>query len=142
MKWPLFGNSSPSGPTIVRRLTPPGFRSNSIFSRGVVKCSGPHHLATSSGSVQTCHTSSLGASNSRSITIVCSRIVCCPSAIVVRLSLDLHQMICQAIEPPLPDPPVLLEPLGHRAQRRALEPRRAQLRSPSAGDQTGALEHL
>src|SRR6185437_5820724 len=141
-KCPSLGYSSPSGPTIVMRHTPPGLRSKSIFSRGVVKCSGPHHFVTSSGSVHTCQTSSRGASSSRSITIVCSLIVCCPSAIVVCLSLDLHQMCREPIEPSFPDPPVLLEPFGHRAQRCALEPRRSQLRRPSAGDQAGPLEHL
>jgi hypothetical protein len=48
----------------------------------------------------------------------------------------------EAIEAQLPDRAVLLEPCGDAAQRRALDPGRAQLCGSSTRDQAGALEHL
>src|SRR5271156_5478185 len=103
------------------RQTPPGRRANSIFSRGVVKCSGPHQLVTSSGSVHALQTSSRGASSSRSMTIVCAAISNC-SVIAVFLSLYVLEVIREALETAVPDFAVLLDPVGDLAQRRTLEP--------------------
>jgi hypothetical protein len=107
----------------------------------LVKCSGPHHLVTSSGSVQTCHTSSRGASRRRSITIVCSPIVDC-SAIAVCLSLDFAEVMRKAIQPALPDVAVLLEPVRGLAQRCTFEAGRTQLGGAPARDEPRPLEHL
>src|SRR4051794_40746199 len=125
------------------RARPPGRRSYSIVSRGVLNPSGPHHFATSSGSVHTRQTSSRGASSSRSITIVRSVIAyCCCSLMVGAFLLDLPEAKRDAVEPALPDVAVLLQPLGHVAQRRSLQPGGPQLRRATARDQAGALQHL
>src|ERR1700722_11053016 len=51
-------------------------------------------------------------------------------------------MTREAIQTSLPDLAILLQPVGHIPQRRALQPRRTPLRRPPARDQPGPLEYL
>src|SRR5688572_25542840 len=56
--------------------------------------------------------------------------------------LNVSQIVTQAIEPRIPEPAVILEPVCNLAQWVRLEPARTPLRRAAARDQSGALQHL
>src|SRR5262249_55005435 len=109
-------------------------RSMRIFSRGVSKCSGPYHAASSSGSVQARKTISRGASKMRVI-----RTSWAVSSIRGLLS---AQMRIEPVHPGIPCPLARLHPLDRVIQRLRPHPARAPLRLAAADDQPGALEHF
>src|SRR5688500_14084909 len=58
------------------------------------------------------------------------------------LGLELAKVVIQAIEALVPDPAVLLEPVGDVAKRRRVESGRTPLGIAAAADEAGAREHL
>src|SRR3990170_8559442 len=131
------------------RYLPPTRRS--ISQWGHVKPFGPHQLMKCSGSVQALHTSSRGASNTRSMTSACSVDVVgalLASAICVLLLsllltlLNLSEVFVQAIETLLPEAAISFQPFIGVLERARAEPAGAPLRLATARDQAGALQHL
>src|ERR1700733_523309 len=51
-------------------------------------------------------------------------------------------MLIQAVEAGLPKAAIRLQPIGDVLQGRTIEPTGSPLRRPSAGDQSGTLQHL
>src|SRR5438477_12069006 len=109
---------------MTKRHTPPGLKSNALVV--VWKPSGPHHCARCFGSVHTDQTSSRGASSSRvpSITFGSeSRSMLFVAATFFLLLLlrgfpcrrigQRAEVVLQAIQPLLPEPAILLEPVVH-----------------------------
>src|SRR5439155_7515277 len=91
------------------------------------------------------NTTSRGASNRR--VTVSSR--CRAAAAALSLApiplffrFELAQIVVQPVEPLVPEPAVVLDPLGGVLQRRRLQPARPPLRFAAARDQAGALQHL
>src|SRR5829696_9052964 len=58
------------------------------------------------------------------------------------LALNFLEVLVQAVEALLPEPPIMFDPLVHVLQRPRLELARPPLGLTTAGDQSGALEHL
>src|SRR6187455_1130030 len=139
---------------MTKRHTPPGRMSNALVV--VVKPSGPHHCDRCLGSVHAVHTSSRGASNSRMPTIArgsLSRSTLFLAATLAllgllrilafgRLGLQLAEIVLQAVEPLLPKPAIILEPLIDRLQRLRLDLAGPPLRLAAARDQACTLQHL
>src|SRR5918992_6221813 len=88
-------------------------------SRGVSKCSGPYHPATSSGSVQALKTRSRGASKTRVIRICsCAAAAGLESFIVLSFP---EQVRVESIHPGLPRSLARLHPLHGFVERVRLE---------------------
>src|SRR5215218_10170112 len=128
---------------MTNRHTPPGF--TSIAKLLVTNPLGPHHCVRCFGSVQTSNTSSRGALRirvatiSRSPTSVAGML---PSFILLLLLLKFLEVFVQAVETLVPEPAVMLHPLGHALERLPAQPARPPLRLPPALDQPGPLQHL
>src|SRR6185312_12276689 len=128
----------PSGARVTMRNVPPGRASSRQDS--VVNPCGPHHCAACSGRVHALKTSSRGASSKRVTTS--SRLA--PGAMVSVVVATFHllvlkflQIAVQAIQALLPEPAVVLQPLGSVLQRFPLQPAGPPLRAASAADQAG-----
>src|SRR6476620_9983828 len=104
---------------MTNRHTPPALKSNALAV--VRKPSGPHHCERCFGSVHTDHTSSRGASISRAPTITFGSesrsMLVVATTVVLRLLLGLPcprsglqraEIVLQAIQPLLPEPPIFL----------------------------------
>src|SRR5215510_11014334 len=98
---------------------------------------GPSQWTTCAGSVQALKTRRRGASKMRVITSTrsASMAALLAAAMVVLLSLQLGQIRLQAIQALLPEPPIVLQPLGGVLERHRLEPARPPLRLAPARDQ-------
>src|SRR5690242_8007820 len=130
---------------MTKRHTPPTLNSN---ARVVVrKPFGPHHCERCFGSVQTDQTRWRGASSSRVPTITLgsdSRSMLLVASTLLLLLLRWlpcrwfgqgAEVILQPIEPLLPKPSILFEPVVDALQRVELDPARPPLRLAAAGDQ-------
>src|SRR5829696_3322025 len=125
-----------SGPAyIVARHAPPSRTSIATVATGTSAWSPPNQSAKRSASVHSRHTRSRGASNTR----VTLKPFCSP---IAGAFLGRSQARLEPVEAALPEATVLLKPRGRVAERRALQPRRAQLGGPSARDQPRVLEDL
>src|SRR5262249_44914614 len=126
-----------------KRKAPPG--RTSISHKGVVKPRGPHHCAKRPGSVQALKTRRRGASKTRVMTT--SRSSGWVAAFVLAsmslpLLFQLVQIVIQAIEALLPETAIVFQPVAGILERARPKPAGPPLRLATAGDQTGALEHL
>src|SRR6266478_2596582 len=98
---------------------PPGFSSSRWT---IVSTLGPYQRGNSSGSVQAFHTSSRGASNTRSSTYVGRSL----TVASLRLAtLQLFQQAVELIEPAGPEAAELFEPAHRLRHRLSLQPRRS-----------------
>src|SRR5258708_6169720 len=123
------------------RMAPPGRASSS--HTGLVNWCGPHHIATSFGSVQALKRSSRGASKTRVSTNSCSLFVMMfPVAMLFPLFLDVAQIVVQAVKALCPEPPVVCHPIGDVLERGGRDPAGPPLRLASAGNQTGMFQDL
>src|SRR5690242_8825966 len=111
---------------------------------GMVNPRGQSHSRMCSGSVHIRYTSSAGASKMRVRTSSRSRasaptsfLLACMSLLL--LALQLLQVIVQTVEALLPVAAVVLDPIGHLAQRAGLEPAGAPLGLAAAADEPGLL---
>src|SRR2546426_11955778 len=124
------------------RRAPPGRTSS--WQTGAVKCSGGNHSASCRGSVHARYTTSRGASNTRVVVSVRSvgGVVRLLVLLFMRpvLSLQLAQMVFQAIEALLPELAVTLHPVGGFLETLRLEPAGPPLRVATARDEAGTLE--
>src|SRR5215470_144755 len=144
---PVIDISLPSSRRQTKRQAPPGRRSTSQI--GMVQPSGPSiQCGRCSGLVKASKTSRHGASTTRVITNSRSDgisyvVVPVSLAMVIVALLLLHplQVLVQPGVAGVPEPPVVLGPLGDLLQRSRLEPARAPLRFPAPDDETGQLEH-
>src|SRR5437868_1878267 len=139
---------------MTKRHTPPGLKSNALVV--VRKPSGPHHCERCFGSVHTDQTNSRGASTSRVPIITFgseSRSILLVAATLLllllfrgfrfrRIGLQRAEIVLQAVEPLLPEPAILLEPIVDALQGVELDPARPPLRLTAARDQAGVLQHL
>src|SRR5260221_6565321 len=115
----------------------------SISHRYVVMCAGPYQRMNISGSVQARQTSSRGASKTRSIRTwapVVSVLVLGP-AVIARL-LQFGQIRVESIESLLPQPAVVLDPVGDLLQGLRREPARPPLGVSCALDEACPLQDL
>src|SRR5262245_4396811 len=125
-----------------KRKAPPG--RTSISQKGVVKPRGPHHCAKRPGSVQALKTRRRGASKTRVMTSSRSS-VWVAAFVLASMSLPLFQLVqivIQAIEALLPETAIVFQPVAGILERARPQPAGPPLRLATAGDQTGALEHL
>src|SRR5712664_161920 len=123
------------------RMAPPGCASSS--QTGFVIWCGPHHIATSFGSVQALKRSSRGASNTRVSTNSCSLFVMMfPVAMLFPLFLYFTQIVIQTVKALCPEPPVVRNPIGDVLKRGGRDLAGTPLRLSPAGNQTGVLQHL
>src|SRR5713101_99968 len=98
------------------RMAPPGRTSSS--QTGFVNPCGPHHRATSFGSVHALNTSSRGASKARVSTNSCSSFaIMFPVAILFLLFLHVAQIVIQPIEALRPKFLVVRYPIGDVFER-------------------------
>src|SRR3954471_19292134 len=124
---------------MTKRHTPPGLKSNALVV--VRKPSGPHHCARCFGSVHTDQTRSRGAATSRVPTITFgseSRSMLLVAATLLllllwgfllrRFRLQRAEVVLQTVEPLLPKPAILLEPIVDALQGVQLDPARPPLR--------------
>src|SRR3954470_14580881 len=109
-------------------------------SRGVSKCAGPYHAATSSGSVHALKTRSRGASKMRVIRTSRSAVGTGVGSVIL-LSFA-AQVRVEAVHPGLPCLLARLHPLHRLIEGVGLQPARPPLSLPAAPDQPRALEHL
>src|SRR5436190_12979861 len=120
----------------------------STLSSGISEPCSPNHSANRGPSVHALKTSSRGASKTRTIRIpsasLCAETT--PSGGVASLilgsPLDRSQVLLQAVEVRLPEPPILAQPLRGVTQRPCAQAGRAVLRRSPPGDEPGALQHL
>src|SRR5215813_896580 len=131
---------------MTKRQTPPGRKSKACVV--VVKPFGPHHCARCFGSVHTENTSARGASSTRVPTI--ERGSCLRSMLLFTatwllpfvLRLDRPEVVTKPVEPLLPEPAVLLEPLIGFFESPHVDATGAHLRIAGPRDQARALQHL
>src|SRR3989337_1539539 len=158
---PAVWYSCPSGDCMpIKRRTP---TCRSISQTCDVIPAGPYQRMKCSGSVHARHTSSRGASNTRSITTPSSAVptgVLSPAALVRLLAtlssfqsilmpaigrrpqLQFAQVIVQPIEAFFPELAVAFPPVRHLLQRRGRKPARPPLRVTASLDQSRPLQHL
>src|SRR5262245_65410929 len=117
---------------MVARQAPPGLTSMATVESGISTFGPPNQSAKRSGSVHSRHTSSRGASKTRTIVI--------PGSVAVGFLLARPEPGVKAVEAPLPERTVPLQPRDGVAERRPAEARGTQLRRAAALDQTGPLE--
>src|SRR5712691_10421876 len=116
-----------------KRWRPPTRKS--ISHVGTVKPVGPYQRMNCSGSVHARHTSSSGASKTRSTAGPCASVPTGTLSLAVIASLlllHLLQVYIEPIEALVPEPPVLLHPVVDLFERARLEPARAPLRVAAA----------
>src|SRR5215475_6996338 len=110
-----------------------------------VKPRGPSQWTKCSGSVQALKTRLRSAAKTRVMTS--SRSAASAAALLLaamfRLLLSqFAQILVQTLETLLPEPPILLQPLGGVLERTRLKPTGAPLCFTTTRDQTGAFEYL
>src|SRR5258707_1539798 len=125
-KTPVESYSCPSSERMPMTRLPPTRRS--ISHRYVVMCAGPYQRMNISGSVQARQTSSRGASKTRSIRTCVEALVAwvLGPAVIARL-LQFGQICVESIESLLPEPAVVLDPVGDLLQGLGREPARPPL---------------
>src|SRR6185312_7971222 len=131
---------------MTKRQTPPGRKSKALVV--TEKPFGPHHCARCLASVNAVHTVSRGAANTRVPTIArasCarSRLFCSATVLLLwLLCLQRLEVIVEAVEPLLPEPPIVVEPLVDALEGSRFEPAGPPLRRAAAGDQPGIFQHF
>src|SRR5688572_16041277 len=128
---------------MTNRQTPPG--RTSISWVVVVKPRGPHQCVTWLGSVHVSNTSSRGASKSRVTTSSRSAVGPAGSllaAMLLSLSLQVVQVITQAVEALVPEAAVGLHPVRDVLESVRPQPAGPPLGRAAARDEARALEYL